>query len=150
MPKVYILQGVPGAGKSTWIRENMLSRVPRSQPVVVSADHYFMRGGEYRFDPTKLGAAHESCMRAFIGAITAARGDVVVDNTNITALEMAPYYLAGRAMGFDVVLVRFDVDAKVAAERNVHGVPLAAIERMKAAMAEPPPFWTVTRMRAAG
>jgi len=151
--KVYILQGVPGSGKSTWIGEHIpsLRHAVFGKPQIVSADFYFMQRGVYRFDPSKLGAAHEACMDDFLSGVTAPaeeRADIVVDNTNITALEMAPYYLAGRAKGFEVVIVRFDVDVHVAAARNVHGVPLAAIERMAAAMADPPPFWTVTRMKA--
>ena len=151
--KVYILQGVPGSGKSTWITEHLgeMHHAVHGKPKVVSADHFFMRDGEYRFDVTKLGAAHESCMSDFRDAVTAPleeRADVVVDNTIISAIEMAPYYRAGRAKGFDIGGARFVVDPKVAAARNVHGVPLVAIERMTAGMADPPPFWNVAFMKA--
>lgn len=135
---IYLMQGVPGSGKSTWARTNL------KNPVVCSADDYFLdRHGVYHFDPTKLGKAHASCMRKFIEALINKKREIVVDNTNTTVMEMAPYYLAAQAYDRSVTIVHFDIDPRIAAARNTHGVPAAAVERMAAAQQPPPPFWDV-------
>jgi len=139
--KVIIMQGVPGSGKSTYVKS--------MQPVateVISADSYFeTKDGEYRFDPSKLGEAHGACLRRFVKLVAGASGDtVVVDNTNTTTLEIAPYMALASAYGCEVELVRVQCDPEVAAARNVHGVPLHAVRRMADNIRNfsPPPFWS--------
>jgi predicted kinase len=127
--KVTILSGVPGSGKSTYSTSN--------PGLIVSADDYFTDRytGEYKFDATKLGAAHGACLRAFVThvAVSSAGMDIFVDNTNTTAVEIAPYYAVALAYGYQVeiltVLVKPE-DLPRCAERNKHGVPLKSIERM--------------------
>jgi len=138
MAKVIIMQGVPGSGKSTFIRA-----LP-GKVAVYSADHYFEHYGEYRFDPSKLGEAHAACMRGFIGQLGRYQNvTVVVDNTNTTVLEVAPYMAVAAAYGCEVEIVRVKCDPEVAAARNVHGVPLHAVRRMADNIAQfkAPPFW---------
>lgn len=134
--RVVILQGAPGAGKSTWIAAN----VP-STAVVVSADHYFMRDGEYRFDASKLGEAHAQCMRRFVEEITDATAFLVVDNTSPRVSDLSPYYSVARAFGAEVTIVRVLCDPDLAAQRNTHGVPIEAVRRIAASLEDPPPFW---------
>lgn len=143
--QVLILAGVPGSGKSTYVNNLGLSRES-----VVSADNYFVGSdGEYRFDPTKLGAAHGDCLRGFVSALMKGMATVVVDNTNTTAIEMAPYVALAAAYGYMVEIVRFSCDPAVAAERNVHGVPERAVRAMADRLDRTfqdglPPFWNVT------
>jgi hypothetical protein len=115
--------------------------------VIVSADHFFMKQGEYRFDPRFLPQAHQACFRAFIdhaGAEFADRLDeIYVDNTNINAWECSPYVLGGEAYVWNVTIVNFHIDPAIAVARGVHGVP----ERVVYGMAEArdnvslPPWW---------
>ncbi|XP_038840353.1 NEDD4-binding protein 2-like [Salvelinus namaycush] len=51
-----LLRGAPGSGKSTLARA-MLEQNPHG--VVLSTDDYFCRHGDYRYDPSALGEAHE-------------------------------------------------------------------------------------------
>ncbi len=68
---------------------------------------------------------------------------VVVDNTNTTTEEIAPYYAVARAYGYDVELVTLLVDVETAAARNAHGVPMRNIEAMHRRLdqRELPRFW---------
>lgn len=152
--KVIIMQGASGSGKSTYV-----SKI-EGRTNVCSADHFFMVDGEYKFDPTKLGEAHASCMRDFLFALETAVqyqnaaldcGDddygidaVIVDNTNTTQVEMAPYVAVAAAYGFPVEIVRCVAPAAVCAKRNTHGVPVGACEAMIKRMQDPAPFWDVT------
>jgi predicted kinase len=140
--KAVILVGVSGSGKSTFASREYPSAV------TVSADHYFMVDGEYRFDVSKLGEAHGACLRAFVEAAISGVGRIVVDNTNTTLVELAPYISLAKAYGYGVEVVRVRCPVSVAAARNTHGVPEGAIRAMDARItammdAGLPPFWGV-------
>jgi predicted kinase len=143
MNKAVLLVGVSGSGKSTF--------AAREYPgaVTVSADHYFMVDGEYRFEGSKLGAAHRACLRGFVEAVQGGAGCVVVDNTNTTLVELAPYVSLAMAYGYEVEVVRVRCPVEVAASRNTHGVGEGAVRAMDARIESMmatglPPFWGVT------
>jgi len=154
--KIVIMSGVPGSGKSTYIK-SLEGRL-----VVCSADHYFMdEKGNYNFDFTKLRLAHGECLRKFMAyrvnrCLTSPRPPfgacwcwdyLVVDNTNTTALEIAPYYAVASAYEeeVDIELVTVLCDPVKAHTRNTHGVPLQGVLAMdqRIRSRELPPFWNI-------
>jgi predicted kinase len=126
MQRVTILSGVPGSGKSTYARDFL------KPDVTVSADNFFIRDGVYRFDPTKLTEAHRECYRRFLYAIRSSDSHIVVDNTNLSAHEISPYWAVGDVYGFTVTIIRVRCDPEVAFKRQTHGVPRATFDRMVA------------------
>lgn len=124
---IYLMRGIPGAGKTTWIKKNL----PENR-VVVSADHYFMHDGQYIFDPTKLHDAHQHCFLRFFNEITKLfrTANLIVDNTNIELLDIAPYVAIAQVYDFDVTIVEFRIDPGIAIARNIHGVPANKIISM--------------------
>jgi predicted kinase len=147
--KVVILRGVSGSGKSTWAKAQA-AKVRRS--LVVSADDYFLkpeRNGtlRYTFDFSRLTDAHDACLRHFADAMATGVPLVIVDNTNTTVAELAPYVALALAYGYDTELRTFTTPFEVAAARNVHGVSVSACEqqanRMRYAII--PPFWSRVR-----
>jgi predicted kinase len=143
--RAIILRGVPGSGKSTWARQHY------PDASVFSADSYFMRGGEFRFDPSKLGAAHAASLRGFVEWTRSAPPGVrayevgIADNTNTTIAEVAPYAAVALAYGHDLEIITFLCDPEIAAERNIHGVPYRTIvsmdRRLRASAGEMTPRW---------
>ena len=123
--RVVILRGISGAGKSTYIQKHF------PQAAVVSADHYFSRGGGYKFDPLLLSKAHGSCLWNFQKAVCQHKPLVVVDNTNTRVQEMRQYIEYAKQHGYSVEVVRLKVDPEVAAQRNVHGVSADVIQQMQ-------------------
>jgi len=89
------------------------------------ADHYFDRGGEYRFDPAQLPAAHAACLRYAERSLVAGV-PTVVSNTFSRKWEMQPYLDMARRMGVPVRVIE-----ATGRWPNVHGVPQEAIERMR-------------------
>lgn len=145
--RVVIMSGLPGSGKSTYARS--IAAALDVKVSIVSADDFFTRlDGSYDFDPGGISAAHASCMRTFLNTLPrlqSSRDVIVVDNTNTTAIEIAPYYMAARAYAIDVEIVTVRCDPSTAAARNTHGVSPAVIDAMHAALTERviPPYWHV-------
>lgn len=129
--QVKIMRGCSGSGKSTYQKKHF----PKAY--VCSADDYWLdENGNYKFDVSKHGESHAWCLRKFIDMIVAINHDevdfefdpdeehlIVVDNTNTTVAELAPYAAIGTAYGWDVEIVTIDVDTDTAHPRNVHNVP---------------------------
>jgi predicted kinase len=154
--KVIILSGVSGSGKTTYAKDLLSDPNRLGTAGLVSADQYFIQErkghtsctvwalvltqgqyertpssphGEYLFDASKLSEAHADCFRRFIDHLRAGTRLVIVDNTNTTNEEIAPYYLGAQAFGYEVEIVTFDVRLKIGqvhlenfAKRNSHGV----------------------------
>lgn len=145
---VIVLRGCSGTGKSTWVRENGVSY---GAVEVFSADHFFEdEDGVYNFNPTKLGEAHAECLRRFTVAAMTSNNDkvLIVDNTNTTAVEVAPYASLALAYGHALKIVTLVTDHKIAHERNAHGVPKKTVqqqaERLQRSIGKLPPWWPET------
>jgi hypothetical protein len=154
--KVVIVRGISGSGKSHYASSLAATGV-------VSADNFFVgEDGVYRFDPSKLPLAHAECMLQFIELMREPPTHrlvqftelmreprthrlVVVDNTNTTVAEIAPYMAVAAAYGWHAEIHHVHCDVRVAAARNRHGVPLAGCEAQARRIAESvlPPWWAV-------
>lgn len=110
---IHVLCGAPGSGKTTWAKSV-------DNAYVVSADDYFVdNNGVFNFRPELIYEAHQWCLNQFLTAVRdETLTDIIVDNTNISLIDMAPYVRIGQAL-------RCDVFIRVFAKRfkNVHGVP---------------------------
>lgn len=135
MKTVKILRGIPGSGKTTLARE--------MGELTVSADDYFMVDGVYCFNPREIHLAHQACWRRFYSEATSDTEVIVVDNTNITAAEIAPYVLPAEANGYKVQIITIQADPVQAFSRNVHGVPSHIVLGMAQKLEREvlPPWW---------
>ncbi len=135
MQVVYIMQGVPGSGKSTVADALAMGlRAQGEQCNVRSTDDLFIedqgqdRGFVYAFRPEKLGAYHEWNQRLVAGDLAGGLS-VIVDNCNTRCWEARPYVEAAQRAGANVVFVRCNGKFK-----NVHGVPDEKVESLRQAM----------------
>lgn len=123
---MYIIRGLPGTGKTTLGETLCPGRC-------YAADDYFYQDGEYRFDPSLLGEAHASCQARVRAALEGGK-DVAVANTFTQEWEWQPYLEMAKEIGVRVSMISlYDQGLSLAEleKRNVHGVPLAALEAMK-------------------
>lgn len=142
MKHLTILRGLPGSGKSTYIRENFPGATPYRMapagwsPVVVSADHFFTNFSteDYNFDTSRLGEAHAQAQLDLIQALESGREHIIVDNTHVQAWEWKVAAKLAGLFGYTIDIADlFDgglSDAALAG-RNTHGVPVEKIAEMR-------------------
>lgn len=140
MRNLILVRGLPGSGKTTLARAIVSASAAPDAPgspcwPMYAADDYFMVGGEYRFDGTKLAQAHKSCQDNAARSMGAGSDIIVAHNTFVSRWEMEPYFRLAAENSYEVTVVSvFDggLSDKELADRNTHGVPLHAIARMRA------------------
>ncbi|CAL8331589.1 unnamed protein product [Merluccius merluccius] len=126
-----LLRGAPGSGKST-LAWAMLEQNPGG--VVLSTDDYFSRHGDYRFDPSALGEAHEWNHKRSQEAFARGASPIIIDNTNMQGWEMKPYVAQALRYNFKVLFREPDTwwknKPRELARRNKHHVSVEKIRRI--------------------
>lgn len=90
--EIILLRGPSGSGKSTLARkfQSEFSR-QKLRIALHSADDFFMKNGQYCWDPKKLSLAHSNCRERVRRSMENELDRILVDNTNMKIIEMVPY-----------------------------------------------------------
>ncbi len=99
-PELAVLVGLPGAGKTTFVRSRLARHAHVSKDLMGSA-----------------GSRNARQLALVIQALAAGQS-VVVDNTNVRAADRAPLVAAAHAAGARAVVYFFDATAKECLARN--------------------------------
>jgi predicted kinase len=125
-----ILRGVPGCGKST-VAEFLAMYVDgigqSSKYTICCADDFFMKDGEYKFNPKALGIAHKVCTEKCEKAMIAGEERVIVANTSTTEKELKPYMELAEKHGYMVFSL---IVENRHGGTNVHNVPEESLTKM--------------------
>jgi predicted kinase len=128
MKNLYLLRGLPGAGKST-----LANQIGGSH---FEADMYFINeNGEYIFNGADIKKAHQWCQSQVELAMIQNHitygldsSDIIVSNTFTQGWEMEPYYKLAESYGYRVFSLI--VENRHGGE-NIHGAPENKIEEMR-------------------
>lgn len=129
MKTLYIVRGLPGSGKSTYAKSLGIAHY--------EADMYFMRDGEYKFNPSSLKRAHAWCFNQVEDCMEEGK-DVVVSNTFTTVNEIVDYVVLAGEHGYHVEVVEVKTSYG-----SVHNVPEATLAKMKARWQDTPAYLKV-------
>ena len=118
------MRGAPGSGKTTYLKENY------PQAFICSADQYFIGiNGKYEVKLNELQKAHDYCRNAFKAAVLNELPLIAIDNTNIKIRDFKKYIDIAKFYNYQIIILRIKIDPAIAFKRNIHGVPLYAVER---------------------
>ncbi|NWI19931.1 N4BP2 protein, partial [Crypturellus soui] len=126
-----LLRGVPGSGKS-FLARTLLEDNPGG--IILSTDDYFYKHGQYHYDASCLGEAHDWNRKRAKEAFEKRMSPIIIDNTNIQAWEMKPYVTLAQQFKYKVMFREPDTwwkfKPKELERRNIHGISKEKIKRM--------------------
>jgi hypothetical protein len=137
MPKLTIVRGLPGSGKSTYA-EGLTSR---DSPRILhyEADMFFYRWPcGYEFNPLLLGAAHDWCYSSTVRSLWQ-RHDVIVSNSFVRLWELERYVTIPSI----VPSVDIEIIEVLTQYNSVHGVPEEKIQQMRESWCQVPEEWKI-------
>jgi predicted kinase len=122
-----IIRGPSGTGKST-IAIHLGGKARKNW---YEADMYFDRNGHYEFDGSRLGHAHKWCQDQVRDSLRQGY-DTIVSNTTIKTSELNIYLRIAEEFDAELQIIRTPRPWNIAVlhNRNVHRVPVGALERM--------------------
>lgn len=149
MKRCIIMRGLPNSGKTTLTAK----LAPVLDAIVCSADHWFYTSdGRYDFVPEELPDAHKHCRTNFRGVLKAGK-NVIVDNTNLTAAEIAWYYSEAEDAGYDVEIRNVEATfEEILTRTSDKDIPLNVLARMFSTFITEklPPWWKQTLLTEGG
>jgi adenylylsulfate kinase-like enzyme len=123
-PTLYLIRGIPGAGKSTFANVLLLNGVVE---YVFEADDYFVDGDTYKFKAEDLGRAHELCQFNTRRMLNSGHS-VAVSNTSVSEWEVGIYETI--AIECNAKFVSIVVEGRHSGT-SIHNVPDEKVEQMK-------------------
>lgn len=119
MKNLLIIRGIPGSGKST-LAKSLVD--DGHYDIFLEADQYFMKDGEYKFDPSQLSKAHQWCKDEVKKNLDNGKR-VIVSNTYTTWGELFNI--------LEIVDGEADVIEMITFYGSIHNVPEEAMKRMR-------------------
>jgi len=112
MSTCHILIGIPGAGKSTWIKNN----IPSSR-VIISPDNYLEQQYNYEWTPERASEAWADSYEVF--AANLKRGSSIVwDATFLREIDRSAVLHIANGFGYYTIAVVVQAPLGVCLERN--------------------------------
>lgn len=121
MKNLYIIRGLPGAGKST-LGDSIAGCY------CFAADDFFDTFYEGQFVPQKIKEAHQHCKYSVEDAMSMEAGTIAVTNTFTQEWEIKPYL--DLAKEYDYTVFQIIVE-NINNTKSIHNVPEETVEKMR-------------------
>jgi len=123
MKQLLLIRGLPGSGKST------LAKTLATGGYHFEADMFFMKDGEYKFEPELIENAHDWCRNQVQQSMAINLNLIVVSNTFTMEWEMMPYIALAKEYGY---IVHTIIVENRHGNENIHDCPKPTIDKMRA------------------
>ncbi len=134
MKKVYVMVGIPGSGKSTWIKNQ------NSDWCVISPDQILEERYNYEWTPERAAEGWAVSFQRF-GAELLKGTTIVWDATFTSEIMRSSVLHISKGAGYQVEAVFCDTDLSICKDRNQirdrEPVPDSTIDRMYATLSPP-------------
>lgn len=117
-----IIRGLPGAGKSE------LAKKFSSKAICTADDYYTDINGNYNWDVSKIGHAHEWCQKKCRKFMQKGIQNIIVANTSTTQKELKPYMDLAREFGYRTFSIIIENRHE---GKSVHEVPEKTMDKME-------------------
>lgn len=138
-----IMRGIQGSGKSHWIEANFPAHDYPDREICSADLYHYNDAGVYDYNPNMADTYHLYCYKKFLRCGQSGIQPLIVDNTNLTISQIAPYYQLARAMGYTPWIVQMVCDPGKAARRNQHGLTLDQVLEAHNRIESLPPWYNV-------
>jgi predicted kinase len=117
---LYLMQGVPGSGKSVIARmiEHWCEDLGVAAAVVSTDNYRLAEDGSYVFREEDNARFHRMAQQDAARLMADAAPAVIVDNTNIEHWQAAPYLALAEIWGYEVQVVSVDCGLQRAIDRQ--------------------------------
>lgn len=128
---VYIMVGLPGSGKSTWIKNNLPEDIEIINQDSIRIELGIMDNDEQKRIGNKEQEKEVSKINdERVEKLIKDRKDFVIDNTNVKAGRVENYYKRLKKAGANVKIILVDTDAKTCYDRRKKDIPENVINQM--------------------
>lgn len=129
--RLIMLSGIPGSGKSTWVRR----RVAETGATVISMDAIRDETKRFRMTQEQQGWAWQRAQGLLREALARKEGEVIWDATAISRMSRGKVMRLAQNYGARTAIVSFDIPAHVSWDRNMarddsRRVPMQAVAAM--------------------
>lgn len=131
---ILLIGGLPGSGKTSLAKILANPYGESTNAPMLAADDFFYREGAYKFNPAKLQEAHEWCQSRVARYMGFGEPLLIVHNTFTQHWETQPYRKLADEYGYRLFFVTLGdggESLQSLCDRNLHGVPLDVLSRMK-------------------
>ena len=111
MKNLYLLVGIPGSGKSTWVKQKHTSEV------LISPDAFLQEKYNYEWTPKRASEAWAQAYHQF-GRCLQQEHSIIWDATFVKVQDRSAPLNVAKAFGYRVVAVFFDTPLQVCLVRN--------------------------------
>ena len=128
---VYIMVGLPGSGKSTWIKNNLPKDIEIINQDSIRIELGIMDNDEQKRIGNKEQEKEVSKINdERVDKLIKDRKDFVIDNTNVKAGRVENYYNRLKKLGANVKIVVVDTPVEICIKRRNDCIPENIIKQM--------------------